>query len=78
MTPALDIRGSGRAFFILHRGATVGGPYTSHDNAIAALRGVERRLSPGTAKFRSCTRCRTGFLSTGDVQCPACKGARHG
>ena len=80
MTPALDIRGSGRAFFIWHRGATVGGPYTSHGNATAALRGVERRLSPGTAKFRSCQHCGTGFLSLDKTHCPTCLEGRkdHG
>ena len=75
--PALDIRGSGRAFFIWHQGQTVGGPYTSNDNAIAALRGVERRLNPDTARFRCCSSCRRGFLSTGQATCPACrKGGR--
>ncbi len=79
MAPSLDIRGSGKAFFILHNGLRVGGPYTGHGNAVAALRGVERRLAPQTAKFRSCCTCRQGFLSTGQAQCTGCrKGAAHG
>lgn len=73
MTLSLDIRGSGRAFFVLHQGVTVGGPYSSHDNAISALGGIERRLKPDTAKFRSCSGCRRGFLSTGDTHCPSCR-----
>ena len=73
MTPALDIRGSGRAFFILHKGLTVGGPYTSNDNAIAALPGVERRLDPTTARFRSCSCCGRGFLTTATTLCPSCR-----
>ncbi|GAB1361781.1 hypothetical protein MASR1M32_10170 [Rhodobacter sp.] len=79
MTLALDIRGSGTAWFILHRGQRVGGPYTGHGNAVAALRGVERRLAPQTAKFRSCCTCKQGFLSTGETHCPDCRmGAAHG
>lgn len=72
MTLQLDIRGCGTVFFILHQGATVGGPYSSHDNAVAALRGVERRLDPKVAKFRCCCTCRRGFMSTGEVKCPSC------
>jgi hypothetical protein len=77
--PALDIRGSGRSFFILQNGVAVGGPYTGHGNAIAALRGVERRLNPTLTKFRSCSGCGRGFLTTGTPNCPSCrKGGRHG
>jgi predicted amidophosphoribosyltransferase len=58
----------------------VAGPYTSNCNAIAALRGVERRLAPGRAKFRICSGCRTGFMTTGKTHCPDClkEGKRHG
>lgn len=80
MTPALDIRGSGSAFFIWANGAAVAGPYTSNGNAIAALRGVERRLNPETARYRCCNNCGAGFITTGKMLCPDClkEGKRHG
>lgn len=81
MQPALEIRGSGRAFVILHQGQTVAGPYTSNDNAVAALRGVERRLAPqSVVSFRKCGHCGQGFLASAKRPgCPYCsKRRRHG
>ena len=72
---ALDIRGSGRSFVIMHQGAVVAGPYTSNNSAISALRGVERRLQPGLASFRKCP-CGASFLATAAQ--PSCKACRKG
>lgn len=74
MTPALDIRGSGTAWAIFHQGRQVGGPYTSHNNAISAERGVAARLAPATVRFRKCSSCRTGFMASGKTPCcPDCR-----
>lgn len=77
---ALDLRGSGTSWALYHQGQQVGGPYTSRDNAIAAERGVIRRLNPSVAKFRCCSGCGRGFLATGNTHCPTCRKGRkrHG
>lgn len=73
---ALDIRGSGTSWALYHQGRQVGGPYTSRGNAIAAERGVIRRLAPATARFRCCQGCGAGFLTTGKTYCPDCLKGR--
>lgn len=72
-TPALDIRGAGRSWCITANGVEVAGPYTGHANAIAALRGVERRLRP--SRLIACLSCGADMRSTGPGErlCPCCR-----
>lgn len=72
-TPALHIRGAGNSFAILRGDQVVAGPYTSDGNAIAALRGVERRLTP--SRLISCLCCGGDMRSSGPGErlCPACR-----
>lgn len=75
--PVLDIRGCGNSFAIWQGDRAVAGPYSSHDNAVSALRGVEQRLDPKVTRYRICTRCRTGFFATaGACHCRTCKGRK--
>jgi hypothetical protein len=73
MTPALDIRGAGTSWSILRGAEPVAGPYTSHQNAIAALRGVERRLRP--SRIIACLGCGGDMRSSGPGErlCPCCR-----
>ncbi|MES2667420.1 MAG: hypothetical protein V4712_15080 [Pseudomonadota bacterium] len=73
MTPALTIRGAGTSHAIYHGTTIIAGPYTSHGNATAALRGVERRLMP--AILRRCLCCPRQFPSRGERLCRACREA---
>ena len=77
--PVLEIRGSGAAFFVISGGRRVGGPYSNHGNAVAALAGIERRLRPEAVSYRCCPNCKTGFLAAGRASwCPDCRGkSRH-
>ena len=68
---ALDIRGSGTSFAIMQGSVVLAGPYTSHDNAVAAIRGVETRLTP--TRQRTCLCCTTDFTSRGHRLCPTCR-----
>jgi hypothetical protein len=72
--PALDIRGSGQAFFIYEGTRRVAGPFWGQHMATAALRGTARRLRPATA--RPCLCCGTAFPSTGPGHrlCKTCRG----
>lgn len=67
------ITGTGVSNWITSRGRTVAGPYTSHQNAVAALRGVEARRRPVT--LRRCLCCTETFKSTGPGNrlCPICR-----
>jgi hypothetical protein len=71
--PDLTITGKGLSNWITSRGRTVAGPYTSHQNAVAALRGVEARQRVVT--IRRCLCCPTQFPSTGPGHrlCPTCR-----
>ncbi len=73
--PALDIRGSGASWVITRGRETVGGPYAGHHLAVAALRGVERRLTP--SRVIPCLNCGAPIrsLSKGHRLCPSCRGA---
>lgn len=73
--PALDIRGAGASWSILRDGRVIAGPYTAHQNAVAALRGVERRLAP--SRIVACLCCGADLRSTGPGHrlCPACREA---
>lgn len=70
--PALTIAGVGLSWSIYLHGRPVAGPYTSHDNAVAALRGVERRLAP-PAPLRRCLCCGMQFPSTNYRLCDTCR-----
>ena len=69
----LHITGKGLSNWITSGGRTVGGPYTSHGNAITALRGIEARLKPVT--ICRCLHCGTHFKSRGPGNrlCPTCR-----
>lgn len=70
MVVALEIRGCGAGSYVIVQGQQkVAGPYTSHNNATAALTGVEQRLNPLQARFRKCCRCREGFMALGRASC---------
>ena len=69
---ALDIRGSGSSWAIMRGKAQIAGPYWGEHLAIAALRGVERRLHTTT---RPCLCCNQPFASTGKAHrmCKTCR-----
>lgn len=71
--PALTITGKGLSNWITAGGRTVAGPYTSHQNAVVALRGVEARLRP--VVNRLCLGCKDPLKSTGPGHrlCPSCR-----
>lgn len=74
MSADLQLMGKGLSNWIVRGdGVTVAGPFTTRDNAIAALRGVQARLRPVT--IRACLCCRDHFKSTGpgDRLCRSCK-----
>ncbi len=74
--PSLDIRGSGVSWRIYQGTEPVSRVYTSHCNAVAALRGVEQRLNPNVTRLRRC-RCGESFLAgRGDVLCSSCRRPR--
>lgn len=78
MTIALEIRGVGRSYYVYHEGQQMAGPYSSHDNAVTALGGIERRLQPGRARFRKCCRCHRGYMSVDLFPlCPSCERQRR-
>lgn len=75
MPGALEIRGSS-GFLVVRRAdqTVVGGPYSSHGNAITALAGIERRLRP--VRIRAClAACGRNILSTGPGHrlCATCR-----
>lgn len=74
MTADLEIRGAGNSFAIWTCGAPLPARYTSHGNAVAALAGVRRRLTP--VLIRLCLTCPAHFKSTGPGhrRCPSCGG----
>lgn len=69
---ALDIRGSGTSWAIMRGKAQIAGPYWGEHLAIAALRGVKRRLRSTT---RACICCTAPFASTGKAHrmCAPCR-----
>jgi hypothetical protein len=69
----LQIVGKGLSNWIARGGQILAGPYTSHQNAVAALRGVEARLRPVT--LRRCLCCGQPITSTGRGHrlCPSCR-----
>ncbi|MFN6055916.1 MAG: hypothetical protein ACK47C_07770 [Paracoccaceae bacterium] len=69
----LSIIGKGLSNWIARGGKPVAGPYTSHQNALTALRGVEARQKP--VLIRPCLRCGNHFKSTGrgNRLCDGCK-----
>jgi hypothetical protein len=69
----LSITGKGLSNWIAASGRTVAGPYTSHQNAVTALRGVAARRR--TILIRQCLCCPDHFNSTGPGHrlCPACR-----
>lgn len=74
--PALDIRGSGTSWQIYQGSVPVSRTYSSHCNAVAALRGVEQRLDPKVTRLRRC-RCGESFLAgRGEILCSSCRGPR--
>ncbi len=66
----LEILGCGARFSIRRGGIVIAGHYSSHGNAVAALRGVERRIA---TKTRRCMCCGGSFTSTGNRLCEPCK-----
>ncbi len=74
--PALEIRGSGTSFAIWHDGQPLPTRYWHEGAAMAALRGVARRLTP--VRIIACLGgCGTQIKSTGPGHrlCPGCGGA---
>lgn len=69
----LSIIGKGLSNWIARGRQPIAGPYTSHQNAVAALRGVEARLKP--VRVTACLCCRNHFKSTGrgNRLCPSCR-----
>jgi tRNA(Ile2) C34 agmatinyltransferase TiaS len=69
----LQIIGSGTSFALKRGDQVVAGPYTSHGNATAALRGVEARLQPVT--ICRCLGCGQQFKSRGrgNRLCSTCR-----
>lgn len=67
----LQISGGG-TWYDIRLDDKVVGRATTHGNAIAALRGIERRLRP--VLIRQCMACPTHFKSTGKGHrlCPNC------
>ncbi len=69
----LDIRGSGSAFVLISGGLPLPKRYDSHKAAVAAERGVLRRLQ--LTALQSCLSCGQGFRSTGrgNRLCGSCR-----
>lgn len=75
MRPALAIVGPAKSLYIMRGTTRLAGPIAGHSNAIAALPGIERRLTPITA--RPCLCCGARFNSTGKGHrlCTPCRKA---
>lgn len=69
----LSIIGKGICNWIAQGGRPIAGPYTSHQNAVTALRGVEARRKP--VLIRQCLGCDNHFKSIGPGNrlCPSCR-----
>lgn len=69
----LSIIGKGLSNWIALGGKPIAGPYTSHQNAVAALPGVQARRKP--VLIRACLCCPNHFKSTGPGHrlCPSCR-----
>lgn len=73
MSADLQVSGKNTSFWISSGGRTVAGPYTTEISALAALRGVARRIRP--VRPVACLCCRKLFNSTGPGNrlCPSCR-----
>ena len=72
-TPALDIRGSGHSFTIVHDGRTLPRHFPNRNAAWLALLAHQRRIAP--RQSLACLCCATRFTSTGKANrlCHQCK-----